>query len=55
MTWDTKYEMVIFGIGIFFFPETVPIAHDRISTFDLIKSPFLRAIDFMLFLMFICS
>ena len=55
MTWGTKSKVVIFGIGTFFFPETNRIAHDNISTFDLIKSPYLRAIDSMLFLMFIYS
>ena len=55
MIWGTKSKMLIFGIETFFFPKTFPIAHDSISTFDLIKSPYLRAIDSMLFLMFICS
>ena len=55
MTWGTKSEIVIFSIETFFFPETIPIAHDNIFTFDFIKSLYLRAIDFMLFIMFICS
>ena len=50
-----KSEMVIFGIGTFFCLETVPMAHASMSTFDLIKSPCLRAIDSTLFLMLICS
>ena len=55
MTRSIKFEIVIFGIGTFFFPETAPMARDNISTFDFIKSPYLRAIDYMLFLIFICS
>ena len=39
MTRSTFFEIVIFGIGTFFFLETDAIAHDSISTFDLIKSP----------------
>ena len=55
MTRSTFFEIVIFGLDTFFFLETDHMGHDSISTFDLIKSPCLRAIDSLLFFIFICS